>query len=84
MPIGAWSKKDERQYKAIVTSCASRGRAKSTCTRIAAATVNKRRVREGRAKKGACQCPAGSRRMKSKTGFCYNPKTRRRRRMICR
>jgi hypothetical protein len=41
----AWSKKDERQYKHIVDSC--KGSAKK-CKRMAAATVNKRRRREGR------------------------------------
>ena len=48
MPRGAWSKKDERQYAHILTSCASRGRGLQTCKRIAAATVNKRRSAEGR------------------------------------
>jgi len=42
----AWSKHDERQYKAIVKSCS---KSKRTCKRIAAATVNKRRRIEGRA-----------------------------------
>jgi hypothetical protein len=40
----AWSKHDERQYKAIVKNCS---RSKRTCKRIAAATVNKRRRIEG-------------------------------------
>ena len=41
----AWSRKDERQYEHIVSSCT---RSKKTCKRIAAATVNKRRAAEGR------------------------------------
>lgn len=50
MPRAAWSSKDERQYGHIRKSCiASRGkRATKTCTRIAAATVNKQRSSEGR------------------------------------
>jgi hypothetical protein len=47
MPRGAWSKKDERQYKAILKSCR---KGKRVCRRIAAAVVNKRRANEGRAK----------------------------------
>jgi len=43
----AWSRKDERQYKAIVKSCVRR-RGVKVCKRIAAATVNKRRRAEGR------------------------------------
>lgn len=41
----AWSRKDERQYEHIVSSCT---RSKKTCKRVAAATVNKRRSAEGR------------------------------------
>lgn len=48
MPKRAWSKKDERQYAHILTSCRARGRGLQTCKRIAAATVNKRRSAEGR------------------------------------
>lgn len=44
----AWSKKDERQYRHIVDSCLGRRRSEKTCKRIAAATVNKQRRREGR------------------------------------
>lgn len=46
-----WSDKDERQYEKILESCKKRrrGRGKTkTCKRIAAATVNKQRSREGR------------------------------------
>lgn len=39
-----WSRHDEAQYKAILRSCRSGAK---TCRRIAAATVNKRRAREG-------------------------------------
>ena len=42
----AWSKKDERMYEHIVKSCS---RSKKVCKRIAAATVNKQRGKEGRA-----------------------------------
>jgi hypothetical protein len=49
MPV-AWSVKDERQYKHILSSCKRTDRRRSlrTCKRIAAATVNKQRRREGR------------------------------------
>ena len=40
----SWTARDERQYKAIKASCLDRdGRRTNACTRIAAATVNKRR-----------------------------------------
>lgn len=49
----AWSNKDERMYAAIKKSCVARGdRRTKTCTRIAAATVNKRRRKEGRTLSG--------------------------------
>lgn len=49
----AWSKKDERQYKAIKKSCLSRDRRRTrSCTRMAAATVNKQRRKEGRTLSG--------------------------------
>ena len=59
MPRGAWSAKDERQYAAIKKSCvASRGKRQTkTCTRIAAATVNKRRREEGRTLSGVHGVP---------------------------
>jgi hypothetical protein len=51
MPVDVWSKKDERQYRAIYASClASDARKKKACKRVAAATVNKQRCLEGRAK----------------------------------
>lgn len=44
-----WSAKDERQYKAIKTSCLKKdARRTRACPRIAAATVNKQRRAEGR------------------------------------
>jgi hypothetical protein len=49
----AWSAKDERKYKAIRKSClAQDGRRTRACTRIAAATVNRDRKREGRTLSG--------------------------------
>ncbi len=47
MPLHFWTKKDERQYRAIEASC---GCPKKDAQRIAAATVNKRRAAEGRAR----------------------------------
>jgi len=44
-----WSKKDERQYAHILTSCK---RSRKVCKRIAAATVNKQRRVEGRGRGG--------------------------------
>lgn len=46
----AWSAKDERQYKHILKSCKH---GEKTCKRIAAATVNKTRAKQGRTKKAA-------------------------------
>ena len=48
----AWSAKDERQYKHIVKSCRKRGRSAKGCKRMAAATVNKTRKRQGRTLSG--------------------------------
>jgi hypothetical protein len=49
----AWSKKDERQYRAIKASCLARdARRTRACPRIAAATVNKQRRKEGRTLSG--------------------------------
>jgi hypothetical protein len=46
----AWSPRDDRQYGHILASCRKRGRyGVARCKSIAAATVNKRRGREGRA-----------------------------------
>jgi hypothetical protein len=46
----AWSAKDERQYKHILQSCRTGDKRHSlrTCKRMAAATVNQQRRREGR------------------------------------
>lgn len=56
MPAGTWSKKDERQYKAIVSSCRKKKKGKKkrslkSCKSMAAATVNKFRQKQGRTKK---------------------------------
>ena len=58
----AWTKRDERQYEAIQHSCRKgsarkKGRSPATCTRIAAATVNKQRAREGRTLSGGAAMP---------------------------
>lgn len=47
----AWNQHDERQFKAILSSCKTgrKRRSTKTCKRIAGATVNKRRRLEGRA-----------------------------------
>lgn len=59
MPAGTWSKKDERQYKAIVSSCRKKkGKKKKSlkaCKSMAAATVNKFRQKQGRTKKAKAQ-----------------------------
>ncbi|HWL93459.1 MAG TPA: hypothetical protein VNT79_07975 [Phycisphaerae bacterium] len=47
----AWSNKDERQYEHIKSSAAKKGRSKKIAKRIAAATVNKTRKKQGRTKK---------------------------------
>lgn len=49
MPKTPWSAKRERQYAHIKESVKSRGGSTRTATRIAAATVNKERVRAGEA-----------------------------------
>ncbi len=46
----AWSKKDERQYEHVKESESKEGRSSKTAKRIAAATVNKQRRKEGRTK----------------------------------
>ena len=46
----AWSDKDERQYEHIKSGEKKRGRSAKTAKRIAAATVNKERSKEGRTK----------------------------------
>jgi len=89
MPRGVWSKKDERQYKAIVRSCEwgyalhRRRKPKGKCERIAAAVVNKRRAMEGRTKTVGCHCPKGTRPLKSDKNKCYNARTRKRVRRVC-
>lgn len=48
-----WSEKDERQYEQIKRSEKKRGRSEERAEEIAAATVNKRRSREGRTKQSS-------------------------------
>ena len=48
----AWTDKDERQYEHVKDSERKEGRPMKRAKAIAAATVNKRRSAEGRAKKG--------------------------------
>jgi len=47
----AWSSKDERQYEHVRESMSKRGRSPKVAKRIAAATVNKNRAKQGRTKK---------------------------------
>ena len=47
----SWSKKDERQYEHIKASEKKEGRSLKRSKEIAAATVNKRRSKEGRTSK---------------------------------
>jgi hypothetical protein len=47
MPQSKWSNKRERQYQHIKESAKSRGEGEKIAERIAAATVNKDRAREG-------------------------------------
>lgn len=44
----AWSAKDERQYEHVKESEKNEGRSDARAERIAAATVNKQRKKEGR------------------------------------
>jgi hypothetical protein len=46
----AWTAKDERQYEHIKDSEKKEGRSAKRAKQIAAATVNKRRKKEGRTK----------------------------------
>ncbi len=46
----SWSSKDERQYEHVKESEEDRGRSSRAAKRIAAATVNKQRSKEGRTK----------------------------------
>ena len=48
MPTGAWSTKDERQYRHIRDAEREQGRSTEKAKEIAARTVNKQRRREGR------------------------------------
>jgi len=68
----AWSKKDERQYGHILSSC--RG-GKKRCKRIAAATVNKRRRREGRTLDGLVDAEERSR--ENPKSFLIPPRAKR-------
>lgn len=47
----AWSNKDERQYDHVKSSEQKQGRSPRVAKRIAAATVNKQRSKEGRVKR---------------------------------
>jgi len=56
----SWSPKDERMYQAIKKSCLDRDARKTkSCTRMAAATVNKRRREEGRTLNDITLYPTG-------------------------
>jgi len=82
MPRGAWTKRGERQYSAVLRSCLKK-RGKAACKSMAAAVVNKRRALEGRAKTVGCHCPKGTRPLKSDRKRCYNPSTRKRVLRLC-
>jgi hypothetical protein len=83
MPAGVWRAKDERMYEHVKSTCRSSGKKLSTCTRIAAATVNKYRAEMGLTKTVGCHCPRGTRPLKSDKTHCYNPKTRKRPSRVC-
>jgi len=51
MPVGTWSKKDERMYKHIKHSLEKSGKSEKRATEEAARTVNKQRREEGRTRK---------------------------------
>lgn len=53
MPVRAWSKKRNRQYKHIRDSLEDRGYKEDTAEEIAARTVNKERARHGEAKESS-------------------------------
>lgn len=80
MPKGAWTEKDERQYKAVKKSCVKkRGRrAEWLCTKIAAATVNKSRAVRGVTRTIGKHCPRGTVPLKSSKTHCYDRHTRKR------
>ena len=88
MPQSGWSPKSVRQYHHIRDACLEkRGRsakAKKTCKRIAAATANKQRVRDGSAKTVApCACPRGWRILKADREMCWKPGAKKHRRKVC-
>ena len=88
MPRGVWSPSSERQYEHVKASClAKRGKsakAKKLCKRIAAATVNKQRVRDGVTKSGtSCGCPRGWRQLKADREVCWKPGARRHITKVC-
>ena len=51
MPPKAWSNKDERQYEHIKESAREQGKSEERAKEMAARTVNKQRLEEGRTKK---------------------------------
>jgi hypothetical protein len=57
-----WSAKDERQYEHIKEGEAKRGRSSTRTKEIAAATVNKRRHKEGRTAQSSPRAKTGGRR----------------------
>lgn len=75
MPRGVWTAADERLYERVEQSCRKKRGAGSVklCKRIAAGTVNKRRVVEGRAASSTCVCPRGYRVLKSDPDKCWKP-----------
>lgn len=80
MPRGAWTAKDERQYKHVRASCMKRkgpGHV-GVCTQIAAATVNKLRAEHGRTQTFGRHCPRGAVPLKTDKNRCYNQHTHRR------
>ena len=62
----AWSNKDERQYEHIKEGAKKDGRSTKTAKRIAAATVNKQRASEGRAKTSSKKKSSKSRKSSKK------------------
>lgn len=84
-----WSKKDERQYKAIVKSCLKKDARKTkSCKSMAAAIVNKRRAFEGRvkgAKTGSFSVPIFGVHVsyKTKKGQPFNFRDAEARKLVC-
>lgn len=80
MPRGAWSPKDERQYRHVRSSCMkSKGPGHaSVCTKIAAATVNKLRAVQGRTLTFGRHCPRGAVPLRGSKTHCYDRHTHRR------